>query len=57
MVFALPAGVFTIALGIFIAYGTAETRSWALNKKTSFQKENCNRNETVIESSMSPKNV
>ncbi|CAG5076499.1 Oidioi.mRNA.OKI2018_I69.PAR.g8475.t1.cds [Oikopleura dioica] len=33
MVFALPAGVFTIALGIFIAFGTAETRSWALTEK------------------------
>ena len=33
MVFALPAGVFTVALGIFIAFGTAETRSWALTEK------------------------
>jgi hypothetical protein len=54
MVFALPAGVFTIALGIFIAYGTAETRVWALNKKPSLQQENSNRKETILESSLSP---
>ena len=57
MVFALPAGVFTVALGIFIAYGTAETRVWAVNKKTSLQPENSNRKETILESSLSPKNA